>query len=179
MSLVTIQLLEGVTGGFMPARLRRKVTITFNPADNVAKVERCVEDERATKRNQLMSYQSKPELSMMMEEPSNSLEFYLNPLTSKFPLSDAVKSLVDQTVNAFKELPMEEPKGGSDVYRMDTTIIVDAPNFQWRNTPNQGCSYVPSSVIPTDDQKAAFTLFVERINKLADEHAVVEGGLTC
>ncbi|EGF82314.1 hypothetical protein BATDEDRAFT_34348 [Batrachochytrium dendrobatidis JAM81] len=156
MSLVTIQLLEGVTGGFMPARLRRKVTITFNPADNVAKVERCVEDERATKRNQLMSYQSKPELSI-----------------------DAVKSLVDQTVNAFKELPMEEPKGGSDVYRMDTTIIVDAPNFQWRNTPNQGCSYVPSSVIPTDDQKAAFTLFVERINKLADEHAVVEGGLTC
>ncbi|KAL5035883.1 hypothetical protein RTP6_003513 [Batrachochytrium dendrobatidis] len=118
-------------------------------------------------------------LSRMMEEPSNSLEFYLNPLTSKFPLSDAVKSLVDQTVNAFKELPMEEPKGGSDVYRMDTTIIVDAPNFQWRNTPNQGCSYVPSSVIPTDDQKAAFTLFVERINKLADEHAVVEGGLTC
>jgi hypothetical protein len=68
---------------------------------------------------------------------------------------------------------MEEPSGCEDVYGIDTSIMIDSPNFKWQNRPNEGCTTFESRVKPTMDQVKLFTSIVSKIFALADLHCDV------
>ncbi|KAH6570083.1 hypothetical protein BASA50_010149 [Batrachochytrium salamandrivorans] len=154
MSQISIELLEGVTGGIMAPRLRRRVKVDFNSGAGVASVERYIESNEPSAVDGFQLFESGASLS-----------------------STAVHSLVNEAVTAFQSLPIEDPPGSIDLYHMDTTIMIEAPGFRWRNTPNQGCSITPTIMEPTSEQLKIFKSFVKRINAFADEHALVEGQL--
>ncbi|KAI8921562.1 hypothetical protein BC831DRAFT_476530 [Entophlyctis helioformis] len=143
---VSIQLVEGVTGGFVPARPRRFVTIDMNGGK--ATITKALKSTAPTAVEGFEQFASKPDLAV-----------------------EQVRSLIDETLATFQSLPHENPIGGEDVYGYDVSIHIQSKSFNWQNTPNSGCNIHPSTVRPTDQQREIFKAFVDRINKLADDHA--------
>ncbi|KAL2915014.1 hypothetical protein HK105_205336, partial [Polyrhizophydium stewartii] len=115
----TIHLVEGVTGGFVPPRMRKRITIELH-------------DDGGT--------------HITKEERSDEAEGGFQRLRSADGVSATqVRALADDAVAAFQTLPHEDPVGGEDLYRLDTTIMIDSGSFKWQNTPNRGCNITPSA----------------------------------
>ena len=80
---------------------------------------------------------------------------------------------VEESLTVIQSLPMEEPSGCEDVYGIDTSIMIDSPNFKWQNRPNEGCAISESTVKPTAEQVKLFTSMVYKIFELANHHCNV------
>jgi hypothetical protein len=73
------------------------------------------------------------------------------------------------------EFPLEKPRGGEDIYGLDTSIAVRSEKAFWRNGGPGGCVRLGSKVQPSDKQRKAFAGLVEKIKKFAAEHARKKG----
>eukprot|EP00842_Homolaphlyctis_polyrhiza_P004495 jgi/Hompol1/5046/HPOL_000737-RA len=148
---VTIQLAEGIRGGFMPAKLRRRINIDWHGSGKPVTITKYV-------------------LSDASDATDGYLELQSGPL-SELSITQQVHAFVDEALAAFQTLPKEDPIGGEDVYRLDTSILIQTRGFSWQNSANQGCDIRASKVHPSDEQRQLFKSFAARINQLADSHA--------
>lgn len=60
-----------------------------------------------------------------------------------------------------------------DIYQFDTSIQVISRDFNWINTPNQGCVSFPSENRPTAGQISTFQEIMESIHELGDKYCTV------
>ncbi|KAJ3276223.1 hypothetical protein HDV01_005671 [Terramyces sp. JEL0728] len=142
----SVQVVEGVVGGFAPAVPKRSVTV-----DSV---------------NGKVGIQK-----FVKSSDQKAVEGYLQTKSSELQSSEI--SELHTFINEFKGLPMEQPTGCMDIYGFDVSVKIDADGFRWQNLPNQGCNSSPSLVTPTAEQKKQFKAIVDKINKLADQHATI------
>ncbi|KAJ3324444.1 hypothetical protein HDV06_006855 [Boothiomyces sp. JEL0866] len=142
----SVQVVEGVVGGFAPPVPKRSVII-----DSV---------------NGKVSIQK-----FVKSSDQQAVEGYLQTKSAELQASEI--SEVTAFLNEIKGLPMEKPTGCMDIYGFDVSVKIEAEGFQWQNLPNQGCNSTPSSVVPTAEQKKQFKSIVDKINQLADKHATI------
>ena len=85
-------------------------------------------------------------------------------------------ALVDAIAGLWK-LPVEDPKGGEDVYGLATMVQVRVNQadglHEWKNSFPNGCTpgAGPSQVKPTDEEKKVFRAVVARIKETVTKHA--------
>ncbi|KAI8815321.1 hypothetical protein BJ742DRAFT_783157 [Cladochytrium replicatum] len=150
-----IVLTEGVVGGFVPATARQSIILD-------------VEDDGSINFTH----------NILRKGTRDDYSTLTSP--KQFTASATVSKFVDELVAAFRTLPRENPPGSEDIYGFDVSISIDyAPEggqkFRWENRPNSGCVASDSSVVPSDEEKAKFKHYVDRLINLAKTHAVVEG----
>ncbi|KAI9329143.1 hypothetical protein DFJ73DRAFT_861059 [Zopfochytrium polystomum] len=139
---------EGVTGGFVAPTPRRSAILDFG-GSNPPSIQ--LHTKRRGTRDQY---------DVTATDPAA-----LGAFTAEL---DSVVATVLQT---FKTLPLEQPTACEDIYGCDISIAIESPGFRWQNIPNQGCAASPSSVQPTEAQKALFKEIADSIFALANKHA--------
>ncbi|KAK9722600.1 hypothetical protein K7432_002589 [Basidiobolus ranarum] len=123
-----VTLTEGISGGFLPAQVRKVIKIDTNEGD--IEETQLIDQEYVTKSGKLPSQ-------------------VLLALTEK--------------VEKLRHLPTEFPPFTSDIYGLDTSIIVEADDFQWGNGAPEGCSYTEPRVTVTSEHKNEFQDTVSEI----------------
>ena len=80
-----------------------------------------------------------------------------------------VQTTVQHTLDTLKNLPVENPPGGEDIYGFDTSISISAPGFAWENRANDGCAIRPSTIKPNPQQKLQFKALIDHLTQLGDQ----------
>jgi hypothetical protein len=145
---VTIQLVEGVTGGFIAPVPRKQIIIDWTSTD--CSITRSVRSNAANASDGYLTFNSAATLE-----------------------SSVLLPLVTKTLEIFKGLPMEKPTASRDVYGFDVSISIVAPGLKWQNTPNQGCSITESSIVPNEEQRTTFKQIADEIELVATNYATV------
>ncbi|ORX79708.1 hypothetical protein K493DRAFT_321011 [Basidiobolus meristosporus CBS 931.73] len=91
--------------------------------------------------------------SKLVEETILQDEEYV---TKSGKLPDEVTSALVKKVERLRHLPTELPPFSSDIYGLDTSIIVEADDFQWGNGAPQGCAWSEPMVTISSEQKNEF-----------------------
>lgn len=142
-----IQVVTGVTGGFIAAVPSKTVIIDYN--GSTAKVTKYVKSS----------------------DPS-AVDGYLQSTSNQINATE-IQTLMIECQNVLRSLPKEEPTGCQDIYKMDVSVIYNSDDFNWQNTPNQGCNIQESLVKPTEEQAKLFKALVYKIHSTADKLATV------
>ena len=67
-------------------------------------------------------------------------------------------------LNELKQLPLEDPMSGEDIYQMDISLGVFSEKLKWMNQAPSGCIHMKSKVTPSSKQKGKFQALVQRVN---------------
>lgn len=69
------------------------------------------------------------------------------------------------------KLPLESPRGGEDIYRLDTSLLLRVGKTFWRNGGPGGCVHQQSKVQATAAQKKQFASAVSFAKAFGKKHA--------
>lgn len=88
------------------------------------------------------------------------------PFQFTYYFSDYSSLKFDQLLSELsgvKDLPLENPVAGEDIYQLDTSLGVFTENWQWMNQAPIGCVHAKSEVMPNQKQKKKFQEAVQQI----------------
>ncbi|RBR24901.1 uncharacterized protein FIESC28_02319 [Fusarium coffeatum] len=135
-----IRLQKGITGGFAPPTPR--LIIVIDGSDNDLKIS-------VAKRE--------------VGSPD------LTPASLKTIVFGDHEGVIDELHGILKELPIEQPPGSEDIYRMDTSIAWQSDDLEWCNGGPQGCGGGESFVNVGEEEKKKFKRAVEIIEEISGE----------
>jgi WD40 repeat protein len=67
------------------------------------------------------------------------------------------------------DLPVEDPRGGEDIYAMDTGLWLSDGERTWHNCAPSGCVHAASVVRPSDEERQRFSAAIEQVIAFASE----------